>query len=311
EALYEHLERTLNDLKGYTEHSEPFLVKVSKRDVPDYYDVIKNPMDLGTMTKKLQNLDYNSKDEFAADLSLIWTNCISFNTVPDSIYRKKAFMMKRKTADLMKRVPDIKIVVKPQEPESESDEDNAKEDEKKSMELQATSGRSTIGSKVRRGSQGNESSKTNAAAAATAAASSSSSSTSSIAGGTPKPPGSVNGRDTPDPPHTNGAVGSKRMAAAGAASGVGSPMVIDFDDDGGGGGGSRGGSLAPSVGRGGGGGSVAGSECGDGVGVGMGGRGIGGSGLAQDDGKVVMEDGPEGDEDYLEGASVHVRKYVK
>ncbi|ORY39389.1 hypothetical protein BCR33DRAFT_788396 [Rhizoclosmatium globosum] len=128
EVLYEALEKTLIELKNYTEHSEPFLVRVSKKDVPDYYDVIKNPMDLGTMTKKLTNLEYMSKDDFASDLSLIWSNCLTFNVQPDSIYRKKAFMMKRKSLDLLKRVPDIKIIVKPQEPESESDDDEKDED---------------------------------------------------------------------------------------------------------------------------------------------------------------------------------------
>ena len=29
--------------------------QVSRKEVPDYYDIIQNPMDLGTMTKRLQN----------------------------------------------------------------------------------------------------------------------------------------------------------------------------------------------------------------------------------------------------------------
>jgi transcriptional activator SPT7 len=97
EQLYESLEWVLNSLKAYTEHSEPFLVKVNKRDVPDYYDskkkdiqrfqlrsyvVIKNPMDLGTITKKLQALQYMSKQDFANDLYLIWENCLTYNTAP-------------------------------------------------------------------------------------------------------------------------------------------------------------------------------------------------------------------------------------
>ncbi|KAJ3211365.1 Transcriptional activator spt7 [Entophlyctis luteolus] len=140
ETLYEALEKVLTDLKNYTvrtvllgtkkyqaenlfsakEHSEPFLQRVSKKDST----VIKNPMDLGTMTKKLQNLEYMSKDDFAADLSLIWSNCLTFNVVPESIYRKHAFSMKKRSLELLKKVPDIRIVIKPQEPESESDDGN-------------------------------------------------------------------------------------------------------------------------------------------------------------------------------------------
>ncbi|KAJ3098630.1 Transcriptional activator spt7 [Phlyctochytrium planicorne] len=115
EQLYDALEK---------EHSEPFLVKVNKKDVPDYYDIIKEPMDLGTMTKKLAGLAYLSKEEFSKDLYLIWSNCLIYNTAPDSIYRKKAMAMKRRTTELLKKVPDIKIEIKPQEePEYESEEE--------------------------------------------------------------------------------------------------------------------------------------------------------------------------------------------
>ncbi|KAJ3117397.1 Transcriptional activator spt7 [Physocladia obscura] len=157
EALYEALEKVLIDLKNYTEHSEPFLQRVSKKDVPDYYDVIKNPMDLGTMTKKLHAFEYMSKDEFAADLLLIWTNCLTFNVIPESIYRKHAFAMKRRSLELLKRVPDIKIIVKPQDTtaESESDDDATHENEKE------TGGRKNFGSKAaRRGSVSSESKST-------------------------------------------------------------------------------------------------------------------------------------------------------
>ncbi|KAJ3205703.1 Transcriptional activator spt7, partial [Dinochytrium kinnereticum] len=101
EQLYDALEKTLNDLKNYT-----------------------NPMDLGTMTKKLTSLVYMSKEEFAKDAYLIWSNCLIYNTAPESIYRKKAVAMKRRTTELLKKVPDIKIEIKPQEePEYESEEE--------------------------------------------------------------------------------------------------------------------------------------------------------------------------------------------
>ncbi|KAJ3046126.1 Transcriptional activator spt7 [Rhizophlyctis rosea] len=122
EQLYEALEMVLNELRAYTEHSRPFLEPVSKREVPTYYDVIKNPMDLKTMGVKLRNLEYNSKDEFASDLYLIWSNCMQFNVDPDSIYRKHATAMKRKTTDLLKKVPNITIV-KVKGDDSDSDDE--------------------------------------------------------------------------------------------------------------------------------------------------------------------------------------------
>ncbi|KAI8920579.1 hypothetical protein BC831DRAFT_437881 [Entophlyctis helioformis] len=122
EQLYESLEKVLNELKNYTEHSVPFLKPVQKREAPNYYDIIKHPMDLGTMTKKLKALQYNSKDDFTKDLNLIWTNCFTYNTLPESIYRRHATAMKRKATELLKKVPEIVIKITAAD-ESESDDD--------------------------------------------------------------------------------------------------------------------------------------------------------------------------------------------
>ena len=61
EELYEAAEKVLMELKAMTEYSTPFLQRVNKRDAPDYYHVIKTPMDIGTMIKKLKGLQYKSK----------------------------------------------------------------------------------------------------------------------------------------------------------------------------------------------------------------------------------------------------------
>lgn len=55
-----------------------FLTRVSKKEAPDYYDVIKKPMDLGTIGKKLHL--YRSIEDLKADLDLIWNNCLTYNT---------------------------------------------------------------------------------------------------------------------------------------------------------------------------------------------------------------------------------------
>ncbi|KAK4521289.1 uncharacterized protein ATC70_011903 [Mucor velutinosus] len=127
EELYEACEKVLVDLKNYTEHSTPFLNKVSKREAPDYFDVIKKPMDLGTVTKKMKNLSYRSKKEFADDLYLIYDNCLAYNTNSASEYRKHAIAMRRKTERLMARVPNISI--KEIKPEVEDEGDEISEEE--------------------------------------------------------------------------------------------------------------------------------------------------------------------------------------
>ncbi|KAA8917479.1 hypothetical protein TRICI_000345 [Trichomonascus ciferrii] len=59
----------------------PFLKPVDpvKLNVPTYYEVIKNPMDLGAMEKKAQKGEYSKMSEFSADMDLIVANCEAFN----------------------------------------------------------------------------------------------------------------------------------------------------------------------------------------------------------------------------------------
>jgi transcriptional activator SPT7 len=109
EELYEAAERVVLELRGYTEHSTAFLNKVTKRDVPDYYNVIKQPMDLGTLMKNLKNLQYKSKKEFQDDVFLIWQNCLTYNADPNHPLRKHAYAMRRKSEQLLGMVPNITI----------------------------------------------------------------------------------------------------------------------------------------------------------------------------------------------------------
>lgn len=109
EELYEAAERVLQELKAMTENSSPFLQKVNKREAPDYYNIIKNPMDIGTMQKKLKGLVYKSKQEFVADLYLIWSNCLKYNSNGDHPLRKKALIMQKQTDRLVILIPDIVI----------------------------------------------------------------------------------------------------------------------------------------------------------------------------------------------------------
>ncbi|KAH8990666.1 Bromodomain-containing protein, partial [Lactarius hatsudake] len=56
-----------------------FIKPVSRVDVPDYYDIITNPMDFQTMGRKVKRKQYKSKKEFKDDLDLIWSNCFVYN----------------------------------------------------------------------------------------------------------------------------------------------------------------------------------------------------------------------------------------
>ncbi|CAG9316071.1 unnamed protein product [Blepharisma stoltei] len=64
-----------------TNHSWIFHEPVDpmKLNLPDYFDVVKNPMDFGTIKKKLNNNVYTSGEEFIKDLELVFYNCRLFN----------------------------------------------------------------------------------------------------------------------------------------------------------------------------------------------------------------------------------------
>lgn len=50
-----------------------------KFNILDYFEVISNPMDLGTVRKKISHNCYHSAKEFVDDMNLIWINCYKYN----------------------------------------------------------------------------------------------------------------------------------------------------------------------------------------------------------------------------------------
>ncbi|KAJ9163865.1 hypothetical protein P3X46_023492 [Hevea brasiliensis] len=54
-------------------------VDVVKLNIPDYFTVIKNPMDLGTVKSKIASGAYSSPLEFAADVRLTFSNSMKYN----------------------------------------------------------------------------------------------------------------------------------------------------------------------------------------------------------------------------------------
>jgi hypothetical protein len=50
-----------------------------KLNIPDYKDIVKQPMDLGTVKLKLNGNEYTKLQDFLHDVSLIFDNCILYN----------------------------------------------------------------------------------------------------------------------------------------------------------------------------------------------------------------------------------------
>ncbi|CAH0551752.1 unnamed protein product [Brassicogethes aeneus] len=68
----------LEDLECHDD-AWPFLLPVNTKQFPTYKKIIKIPMDLSTIKKRIQDLTYKSKEEFCADVRQIFNNCETFN----------------------------------------------------------------------------------------------------------------------------------------------------------------------------------------------------------------------------------------
>ncbi|KAM0335072.1 hypothetical protein ACHAQA_000106 [Verticillium albo-atrum] len=66
----------------------PFIVPVDPvaLQIPQYYSLIKNPMDLGTIKKKLMTNEYQVAKAVVGDVQLIVKNCLKFNGPDHPVY---------------------------------------------------------------------------------------------------------------------------------------------------------------------------------------------------------------------------------
>ncbi|XP_034951015.1 homeotic protein female sterile-like isoform X2 [Chelonus insularis] len=67
--------------KKHSGYAWPFYKPVDAEllGLHDYHDIIKKPMDLGTVKTKMDSREYKTAQEFASDVRLIFTNCYKYN----------------------------------------------------------------------------------------------------------------------------------------------------------------------------------------------------------------------------------------
>ncbi|KAG2150897.1 hypothetical protein DEU56DRAFT_778957 [Suillus clintonianus] len=104
-AEHTQIQRLLSDLKAHP-LAWAFLNPVNADEVPDYYGVIKRPMDFSTMEHKLDTNQYSSLKFFLDDVQLVVDNCKLYNP-ETSIYHRNAVklekFMKEQCAEYAKR----------------------------------------------------------------------------------------------------------------------------------------------------------------------------------------------------------------
>nr|BAG69393.1 bromodomain-containing protein 2 precursor [Gallus gallus] len=130
--------------KKHAAYAWPFYkpVDASALGLHDYHEIIKHPMDLSTIKRKMENRDYHDAQEFAADVRLMFSNCYKYNP-PDH----DVVAMARKLQDVFEfsyaKMPDepqdasppsvsaplLGALSKSSSEESSSDEDDEDEDD--------------------------------------------------------------------------------------------------------------------------------------------------------------------------------------
>jgi E1A/CREB-binding protein len=70
--------------------------------LPDYFDIIKKPMDLGTVQKRLENGQYHSIDEFGSDVNLTFDNAVTYNADGSVVYTMAKELKEKFAKDMAK-----------------------------------------------------------------------------------------------------------------------------------------------------------------------------------------------------------------
>jgi len=130
--------------KKHSSYAWPFYkpVDTEQLDLHDYKQVIKKPMDLGTVKTKAETNKYKSAAEFASDMRLIFTNCYKYNPPEHDVVA-----MARKLQDVFEmrfaKIPDDLnavmaggFVKNENNAQDETDYDSEDERERQLMQLQ-------------------------------------------------------------------------------------------------------------------------------------------------------------------------------
>nr|XP_027211850.1 bromodomain-containing protein 3-like isoform X1 [Penaeus vannamei] len=131
--------------KKHSGYAWPFYkpVDADLLGLSDYHEIIKHPMDLGSVKTKMDNREYKNGAEFAGDVRTIFTNCYKYNP-PDhdvvAMARKLQDVFEMRYAKVPEDEPfEIQPATDSEESESESEsetDDSEDERERKLVQLQ-------------------------------------------------------------------------------------------------------------------------------------------------------------------------------
>mmetsp|Transcript_13663 Transcript_13663/g.47400 ORF Transcript_13663/g.47400 Transcript_13663/m.47400 type:complete len:515 (-) Transcript_13663:7-1551(-) len=106
--LYLHCEKLLETLMKEKACVAYFNIPVDPiaLGIPQYMEIIKKPMDLGTVKEKLESECYDHVEALAADINLVWDNAMYFNPAGTDVH-ECAKALKDSTEKRIKKLPKV------------------------------------------------------------------------------------------------------------------------------------------------------------------------------------------------------------
>jgi len=111
--------------------SDPFLQLPARKELPDYYETIKNPVDIKKIKERIKQHRYRSLDDLERDFALLCQNTQAYNVegsliFEDSIKLNTVFTFARETLEKTGQLPVQQVYI--EEEEEESGEESGEED---------------------------------------------------------------------------------------------------------------------------------------------------------------------------------------
>ena len=72
-----------------------FFLSSHRKDYPDYYEVITNPIDMKTINERIKSGNYKNVDQFISDARLMFNNCRQYNEEGSAIVKDANTLEKR------------------------------------------------------------------------------------------------------------------------------------------------------------------------------------------------------------------------
>jgi len=89
-----------NTMKGEADSDGRNICKIfmklpSKKQYPDYYELIKNPIDMKKIREKIDDFDYNDISQFSEDFNLLFNNAQEYNQEGSQVFNDAITLQKK------------------------------------------------------------------------------------------------------------------------------------------------------------------------------------------------------------------------